>query len=76
MLGVKLILNYLFVLIRLKRPAYETEMHEMIKHANVLNSSAVVYPCGEKEKLEDQGIISGGLLSGIKVRIKYLYISG
>ena len=60
--------------LRLKRPAYELEMHEIIQSANVLNSTAVSNPCGSASNMEDMGILSDGLLSGIKVNtIIYLY---
>ena len=52
---------------RLKRPAYEIEMHKIIQDANVINATAVDFPCGDPNKLEDLGIINEGILSGIKV---------
>lgn len=52
---------------RLKRPAYEIEMHKIIQNANVINATAVENPCGDPNKLEDMGIINEGILSGIKV---------
>ena len=52
----------------LKRPAYEEEMHQIIGNANVLNSSAVVYPCG-KGNTEDPNSIGDSFLHGIKVRL-------
>ena len=54
---------------RLKRPAYEIEMHKIIQDANVINATAVDFPCGDPNKLEDLGIINEGILSGIKVSI-------
>ena len=42
-------------------------MHKIIENANVLNSSAVDNPCGDTSNMEDMGILSGGILRGIKV---------
>ena len=42
-------------------------MHKIIESANVLNSSAVDNPCGDTSNMEDMGILSGGILRGIKV---------
>jgi len=42
-------------------------MHKIIESANVLNSSAVGNPCGDTRNMEDMGILTDGILRGIKV---------
>jgi hypothetical protein len=42
-------------------------MHKIIESANVINSSAVDNPCGDTSNMEDMGILSDGILRGIKV---------
>ena len=47
-------------------------MHKIVQDANVINATAVDFPCGDPNKLEDLGIINEGILSGIKVNIFYV----
>ena len=59
----------------MKRPAYELEMHKMIRHAFVIDPKVVKNPCGNSTNMEDMGILSDGILGEMKVTFMARHIN-